>query len=127
VRVDGLDPGTAVRLRAAARRQLGAHPDVKLAPGDQGAAAARAVLAAPGTWGYRVDATVVRVEQLPQGLRAEVSAVLQTYPGRDIRAQVRGAATVPGSSDAAARRQAVDAALRSALRQLPGVMARVSH
>jgi hypothetical protein len=53
--------------------------------------------------------------------------VLQTYPGRDIRAQVKGAATVPGAGGDAAQRQAVDAALRSALRQLPGVMARVSH
>ncbi|MEM9193221.1 MAG: hypothetical protein AAGF12_28865, partial [Myxococcota bacterium] len=49
-----------------------------------------------------------------------VSVIVNTYPGRDMRAILQGAATVQGGgSGPQARRQAIEGALSGALRRLP--------
>jgi len=73
--------------------------------------------------GYYLDASVVSVGPQGGGTRAVVSVILNTYPGRDMRAILQGAATVPGASGPSAERQAIEGALRGALRRLPQAMA----
>ena len=47
--------------------------------------------------GYFVDSSVTKVEARPDGsVRAQVSVIVGTYPGRDMRAMLSGAATVSG-------------------------------
>jgi hypothetical protein len=52
-----------------------------------------------------------------------VSVIVNTYPGRDMRVILQGAATVQGASGASAERQAIEGALTGALRRLPQAFA----
>ncbi len=67
---------------------------------------------------YRVDGSLVEVKETERGMHAVVSVVLNTHPGRAIRAMMRGAATVPGARDEAARKLAIEGAARGALRRI---------
>jgi hypothetical protein len=56
-------------------------------------------------------------------VRAQVSVIVGTYPGRDMRAMLSGAATVSGGgSGDSTRLEAVQAAYSGALRRLPQAM-----
>ena len=69
------------------------------------------------------DISIVASEDRPNGgLRARVSVVVQTYPDRNVRSMLNGAATVMGASGDSARQQAIEGALRGALRGLPQAM-----
>lgn len=113
-----VDRGT---LRAATeflRAQVQGLDGVELAPERESRAAAQRVLRRRRLAGFYVDSSIVRIENADGGTRAVVSVIVNTYPGRDMRAILNGAATVRGASGNDATRTAVQAALRSALRRL---------
>ena len=62
---------------------------------------------------------MVSADATANGTRVAVSVIVGTYPGRDMRAILNGAATVPGSGGPEADRAAVEGAIRGALRNLP--------
>ncbi|MGF1469694.1 MAG: HEAT repeat domain-containing protein [Sandaracinaceae bacterium] len=96
---------------------------VRLAPADETPRAARAVLAQRPMVGIYLDASIVELETTPSGgLRARVSIVVQSYPARNIQAELGGAATVIGGSGPRAQRAAVHGAFRAAMRNLSHVM-----
>mgnify|MGYP001948514249 CR=1 FL=1 len=67
---------------------------------------------------------IVEIDQRPGGgLRARVSVVLQSYPDRNIRSMLNGSATVMGATGTQAQQQAIEGAIRGALRNLPQAMA----
>ena len=95
---------------------------VELAPEQESRTAAQRILRQRRLAGFYVDSSIVRVEDADGGTRAVVSVIVNTYPGRDMRAILNGAATVRGASGADATRTAVQAALRSAMRRLVQAM-----
>jgi hypothetical protein len=110
-------------LRTFVERQAAALPGVQIAPQEERATVATRVLRERSLTGYYLDSSVVAVEELPGGgVRARVSVVVQTYPDRNIRSMLNGAATVTSGSGPIVQRQAIEGALRSALRGLSGVM-----
>jgi hypothetical protein len=96
---------------------------VVLAPANESNNAATQVLKNRGLKGFYLESSVTSIENKPDGgVRAVVSLVVATYPGRDMRAVMQGAATALGGGDI--KSQAVEAAFKSALRQLPQAMVR---
>jgi hypothetical protein len=92
---------------------------VVLAPPDETNAAAEAQLKSRKLTGYYLESAVTQVEERPDGAtRVAVSLIVATYPGRDIRAMVNGAATAMGQGGEI-RRQALEGAFNGALRKLP--------
>lgn len=96
---------------------------VEVAPDGESNAAAQRVLRQRNLTGYYLDSSVVSLGESGGGMRAVVSVILNTYPGRDMRAILQGSATVPGATGPAAQEQALEGALRGALRRLPQAMA----
>ncbi len=122
--VSSLDRRTLDELQTFLESQLRAMSGVEVAPGSQSAAAANRVMRERRLVGYYLDSSIVEVTSRPEGgMRVRVSVVVQTYPGRDIRSMLSGSATVTAGSGPAVTRQAIEAALRGALRGLPNVMA----
>lgn len=69
--------------------------------------------------GFYLDSSIVSLETRPDGgVRAAVSIVVQTYPDRNVRSMLNGAATVMGETGPAAQRAAIEAAITGALRNL---------
>jgi len=96
---------------------------VVLAPPNESNSSAEQVLKSRKLKGFYLESSVTSIENKPDGgVRAVVSLVVATYPGRDIRAMMQGAATALGGGDI--KSQAVEAAFKSALRQLPQAMVR---
>jgi hypothetical protein len=96
---------------------------VVLAPLDEPPSQVRSVLRARNLRGYYIESSVTSIEQKPGGgVRAAVSVIVATYPDRAMRAIMQGAATAIGGGDS--KTQAMAAALKSALNQLPQAMAR---
>jgi hypothetical protein len=96
---------------------------VVLAPANESNSTAEQVLKSRKLKGFYLESSVTSIENKPDGgVRAVVSLVVATYPGRDIRAMMQGAATALGGGDI--KTQAVEAAFKSALRQLPQAMVR---
>ncbi len=92
---------------------------VLIAPEDESPSAARKVLASRKLVGFYLDSSIVSVETQPGGgTRAVVSVIVGTYPDRDMKMILQGAATVIGS-DSRGATQAVEGAFRGALRRLP--------
>lgn len=96
---------------------------VEVAPDGESNAAAQRVIQRRRLTGYFLDSSVVSLGESGGGTRAVVSVILNTYPGRDMRAILQGSATVPGATGPAAQEQALEGALRGALRRLPQAMA----
>ncbi len=125
-------PGSQVGLSAPALRALREHvvrqvtqiEGVVVAPENEDNRAAQKVIGASKLVGYFVDSSVTNIEARPDGsVRAQVSVIIGTYPGRDMRAMLSGAATVSGGGGGeAAKVQAVEAAFVGALRRLPQAM-----
>ena len=120
----GLSPGALRGLREHVVQQVVQIEGVRVAPENEDHKAATKVIGAGKLIGYFVDSSVTKIEARPDGsVRAQVSVVIGTYPGRDIRAMLSGAATVSGGgSGEAATVQAVQAAFTGALRRLPQAM-----
>lgn len=96
---------------------------VVLAPANESNSSAEQVMRSRKLKGFYIESSVTSIENKPDGaVRAVVSLVVATYPGRDMRAVMQGAATALGGGDI--KTQAVEAAFKSALRQLPQAMVR---
>ncbi|MEM6954727.1 MAG: hypothetical protein AAF645_03535, partial [Myxococcota bacterium] len=100
------------------RSQIESMDGVSMAPQDESRNAANRAIRRNNLTGYFIDSSIVRVEETDVGTRVVVSVIVNTYPGRDMRAILNGAATVPGASGARAIRAAMEGALRSATRRL---------
>ena len=95
---------------------------VRIAPAGEANVAAQRVVRREHLTCFFLDCSVVSLGPENGGTRAVVSVILATYPGRDMRAMLRGAATVPGATGASAERMAIQGAIRGALRRLPQAM-----
>ena len=74
--------------------------------------------------GFFLETSVTQVQERPDGgTRVAVSIILATYPGRDMRAILQGAATAVGGGNGNLE-QALEGAVAGALRRLPQAMAR---
>jgi len=105
-------------------QQVSGMDGVRLAPENESQAAAANVVRSKKLVGYYLDSSVTKIEQKPDGaLRAAVSVIVGTYPGRAMRVMLSGAATLSGGgSSEDAKMQAVQAAFDGALRRLPQAM-----
>lgn len=122
--VSSLTAGTLRSLREHVSREIVQISGVRLAPENESRAAAERELKSQKMTGYFIDSSITSVETKPDGsIRAQVSVVVGTYPGRDMRAMLSGAATVSGGgSGDSTRLEAVQAAYTGALRRLPQAM-----
>lgn len=120
----GLPPPTLRSLRQHVVSQVTQIAGVAVAPENEDRRAAERVIGARKLTGFYVDSSITSVEQRPDGsVRAQVSVILGTYPGRDMRAMLSGAATVSGGgSGDEVKAQAIQAAFTGALRRLPQAM-----
>jgi len=116
-----LSPAVLSSARSFIVQTVTQIPGVQIAPSTESNAAARRVIQERRLVGYYLDVSITSVEERPGGaLRAAVSVIVNTYPGRDMRSILQGAATVSGSGAGdEARQQAIEAALTGALRRLP--------
>lgn len=117
----GLSQSTLRAARAHVVRQIAAVDGIRVAPEHETQAAARAVLRSGKLTGFYLDSSITKIELKPDGaLRAQVSVIVGTYPGRVMRVMLSGAATVSGAGTSEqAKAQAVEAAFTGALRRLP--------
>lgn len=104
------------------RRRVGQVEGVVLAPSSESNPQATRALRRNRLTGYFISTNIVKVESKGSGTRAVVSIILQTYPGRDMRVILQGAATVQGAPAGSDVQQAVEGALTGALRRLPQAM-----
>jgi hypothetical protein len=120
----GLPSASLRSLREHMVQQIGGLEGVRIAPENEGQAAAANVVRAKKLVGFYLDSSVTKIEQKPDGaLRAQVSVIVGTYPGRAMRVMLSGAATLSGGgSSESAKLQAVQAAFDGALRRLPQAM-----
>jgi HEAT repeat protein len=123
-RVQSIDRTALSDARNFIKQRVSAIQGVLLAPDGEDQHAADKVLKKKNLKGFYLDSSIVSVEKKDNGgTRVAVSVIVATYPGRDMRAIMQGAATVSGSgSDAYI--QALQGALSGALRQLPQALAR---
>lgn len=117
-----IDRGTLQRAQDFLKQQVASMDGVRVAPDGENNRAAERILREARLTGYYVDSSIVRIEETGAGTRAVVSVIVGTYPGRDMRAILQGAATVPGATGEAAVRAAIEGALRGAMRRLPQAM-----
>jgi len=123
-RVSQLDRQTLASARDFIRQRVGQLQGVRLAPDTESSQAAERVLKGEGLKGFYLNSSIVSVEKKTTGeTRVAVSIIVATYPGRDMRAIMQGAATVTGSG-AQTFHQAVEGAFSGALRQLTNAMSR---
>lgn len=125
-------PSTQAGLSSDALRALREHmvkqveplEGVKLAPENEPQAAVTSMLKSKGLVGYYLDSAITKIEPKEGGaLRAQVSVIVGTYPGRAMRVMLSGAATVSGAGTSEqAKLQAAEAAFTGALRRLPEAM-----
>lgn len=115
---------TALRaLRDHMLKQVAPIQGVRLAPENEPHAAATSVLKSKRLVGYYLDSAVTKLEPKDGALRAQVSVIVGTYPGRAMRVMLSGAATVSGAGTSEqAKLQAAEAAFTGALRRLPEAM-----
>jgi hypothetical protein len=102
--------------------QLLALHGVELAPDDLTPADAKREIAQRRLHGYYLESSIVTLEPKGPGVRAVVSIIVLSYPARDMRGMLRGAATASGRYSAATAEQAVQGAFVGALRRLPTVL-----
>lgn len=120
-RLESLGPDDLQAAREYIRGKVEAMDGVVLAPDGETPAAAEAAIGRRGLIGFYLETSIVRVEPVEGGTRAQVSLLVNTYPGRNMRAMLQGAATVQGAAtgSAVAQRQAIQGALSGALRRVP--------
>ena len=95
---------------------------VELAPDDLTPADAKREIAQRRLHGYHLESSIVTLEPKGSGVRAVVSIIVLSYPGRDMRGMLRGAATATGRYSDETVEQAVHGAFVSALRRLPTLL-----
>ncbi len=92
---------------------------VELAPDDLTPADAAREIVKRKLYGFYLESSIVTLEPKGAGVRAVVSIIVLSYPGRDMRGMLRGAATASGRYSAATAEQAIQGAFVGALRRLP--------
>jgi hypothetical protein len=117
-RVPSIDDAILRSARSFIASRVGQMDGVLVAPESETPRQAQSVLRDRSLTGYYLDSSVVSVAPRGEGLRIEVSVVVQSYPDRNVRAMLSGAATVMGETGAAAQRTALEGALNSALSRL---------
>jgi hypothetical protein len=95
---------------------------VELAPDDLAPTDAKAEILSRKLSGFYLESSVVTLEPKGGGVRAVVSVIVLSYPGRDMRGMLRGAATASGRYSADTAEQAIQGAFVGALRRLPTVL-----
>lgn len=120
----GLSGGTLRGLREHVVKYVDSLSGVRIAPENEAQAAASSILKGQHLIGYYLDSSITKIEEKPDGaVRAQVSVIVGTYPGRAMRVMLSGAATVSGAgSGESAKAQAVEAAFTGALKRLPQAM-----
>ncbi|HSN85034.1 MAG TPA: HEAT repeat domain-containing protein [Polyangiales bacterium] len=102
--------------------QLQQLEGVELAPDDLSPAEAKREIVGRKLHGIYLESSVVSLEPKGDAVRAVVTIVVLTYPGREMRGMLRGAATASGGYDGDIAEQAIQGAFLGALRRLPTVM-----
>jgi hypothetical protein len=117
----GLSKDVLEKLRGHVSSQVSQLTGVRLAPANEDRKAAERVIRTQKLVGFYIDSSIVSIETKADGsIRAQVSVIVGTYPGRDIRAMLSGAATMMGGgSSEQAKVQVIQAAFQGALRRLP--------
>ena len=95
---------------------------VELAPDDLTPADAKHEIVSRQLHGFYLESSVVTLEPTTAGVRAVVSIIVLSYPGRDMRGMLRGAATASGQYSTGTAEQAIEGAFTGALRRLPTVL-----
>jgi hypothetical protein len=123
-RASNVDHASLGKARAFIKQRVGQIQGVLVAPDVEDSQAAERVLKKRRLKGFYIDSSIVSVEKKNGGAtRVAVSVIVATYPGRDMRAIMQGAATVSGAGDQAYG-QAVEGAFSGALRQVSQAFAR---
>jgi len=123
-RVTSLDKQLLIKAHAFIKQRVGQMQGVRLAPDAESFQAAEQVLKKQRLKGFYLDSSIVSVEKRPGGeTRIAVSVIVATYPGRDMRAIMQGAATVTGAGSQTYH-QALEGAYSGALRQLSQAFSR---
>jgi hypothetical protein len=107
--------------RTYINRSVSQIPGVELAPERETPEQARVAINRRRVTGYYLENRITAVDYRPDGaLRVAVSVTVTSYPGRDIRSMLTGAATIPGADPSdSTKQQAIEGAFRAALRSLP--------
>jgi hypothetical protein len=92
---------------------------VELAPDDLAPADAAREIVKRRLHGFYLESSIVTLEPKGPGVSAVVSIIVLSYPGRDMRGMLRGAATASGRYSAQTAEQAIQGAFVGALRRLP--------
>lgn len=95
---------------------------IELAPDDLSPADVKAEIARRRLHGFHLESSVVTLEPKGGGVRAVVSIIVLSNPGRDMRGMLRGAATATGNYGSETAEQAIQGAFVGALRRLPTVL-----
>lgn len=112
------------QLRPALVREVRKMEGVRLAPDNETNRQARKALSSNKLTGYYIDSSLVSLESSGQGVTAVVSVVINTYPGRNMRAMLQGRATYPaGGMSEQSVQKAVEGAVAGALRRMPQALA----
>jgi len=123
-RVPNVDRQLLLNAHAFIKQRVAQLQGVRLAPDSETAQAAEQVLKRQRLKGFYLDSSIVSVEKRPSGeTRIAVSVIVATYPGRDMRAIMQGAATVSGAGSQTYH-QALEGAYSGALRQLSQAFSR---
>jgi len=102
--------------------QLIALEGIELAPDDLTPADAQREIAQRRLHGCYLESSIVTLEPKGSGVRAVVTIIVASYPGREMRGMLRGAATASGGYGADTAEQAVQGAFVGALRRLPTML-----
>lgn len=102
--------------------QLTQLEGIELAPDDLSPADVKTEIAQRKLNGFHLESSVVTLEPKGTGVRAVVSIIVLSNPGRDMRGMLRGAATATGHYSPETAEQAIQGAFVGALRRLPTVL-----
>lgn len=102
--------------------QLQKLQGIELAPDDLSPVDAKREIVSRKIRGVYLESSVLSLEPRDDGVRAAVSVIVLTHPGREMRGMLRGAATASGGYGPEAAAQAIQGAYVGALRRLPNVL-----
>lgn len=102
--------------------QVGGLEGVELASLGQSPTEVSRLLKERDLKGFIIQSSVAKLDQTGPSTRAEVSVILSSYPGREMRAMLRGAATVTGGNPKTRTEDAIQGAISGAMRRLPTAM-----
>ncbi len=119
-KIKGINAGWLATLRDDIQARLQAQPQVLMAPMREKSNDAKNIVASRSLTGYQLRSNVLKLTSNGPGqARAEVSILVESYPGNDLRMMLSGAATVQDAgSDEEAKKVALATAFESALNRL---------